>query len=175
MRQMWEATIWAVVALIALLLLAVKKDTTDEEVGETEERVPIWEQITLSGARAVTYATEGMTFQPVKMIFGAGGILEQQGWNVPPFALTGKGVPAGGKMCCIIIEVGQGNAILTHGSLVSSLAALATTWAKDFDPMSAGAVNGCEVIEIMESDASAVYDVKKGEGQYATLWIERVS
>jgi hypothetical protein len=172
---MWEATIWAVAALIALLLLAVKKDTTIEDDGETEERLPIWEQITLSGARAVTYATEGMTFQPLKLIFGAGGILEQQGWNVPPFALTGKGVPPGGKLCAIIIEVGQGNAILTHGSLVSSLAELATSWAKDFEPVMQGPVNGCEVIEILEENAQAIYDVKKGDGQFATLWIERVS
>jgi len=173
---MLTATIWAVVALIALLLLAVKKDTTvvDGDDGENE-RVPIWEQITLSGARAVTYATEGMTFQPMKLIFGAAGILEQQGWNVPPYALKGQGVPAGGKLCCVIIEVGQGNAILTHGSLVSSLAELATTWAQDFDPLSAGAVNRCEVIESTEAAAKAVYDIKKGEGQYATLWIERVS
>jgi len=173
---MWTATIWAVVALIALLLLAVKKDTTVGDDGENE-RVPIWEQITLSGARAVTYATEGMTFQPMKMIFGAAGILEQQGWNVPPYALKGQGVPAGGKLCCVIIEVGQGNAILTHGSLVSSLAELATTWAQDFDLIAAStkADSVCEFIEIAEDDANAVYVIKKGEGQYATLWIERVS
>lgn len=161
--------------MIALLLLAVKKDTTVGDDGENE-RVPIWEQITLSGARAVTFATEGLTFQPVKLIFGAAGILEQQGWNVPPYALKGQGVPAGGKLCCVIIEVGQGNAILTHGSLVSSLAELATTWAKEPKQLVGGGyVNGCEVIEIDEEKAQAAYIIKKGEGQYATLWIERVS
>jgi len=163
--------------LIALLLLAVKKETTvaDGDDGENE-RVPIWEQITLSGARAVTYATEGMTFQPMKLIFGAAGILEQQGWNVPPYALKGQGVPAGGKLCCVIIEVGQGNAILTHGSLVSSLAELAVQWQKDYPGETQGDCRtGVEMILLPEERANAVYDIKKGEGQYATLWIERVS
>jgi hypothetical protein len=163
-----------VAALVALLLAKKKSaDTTGGDAGENEETyVPIWEQTTLAGTRAVTFAKEGLTFIPMKVMFGFAGVLEQLGWQVPEFALKGKKIPPGGKLCAIIIEPGAGNAILSHGSMIESLKELCRDWSK------AGAVgeqvDGCDVITNPDGDAStAGYVVRKGDGQYGTLWVER--
>ena len=139
---------------------------------ETEtERVPIWEQLSLSGDLSVTYATEGMTCSPIKLSFAPGGILEQRGYAVPDYAMKGKNVPVGGKLCVVIHQEPPAETMLTHGSLVSSFAEIAKTWVE------LGAENqenqGIDIVE-NPSDSATTFRVVKGEGQFGQLWLERV-
>jgi len=144
----------------------VSKDTEDEPV-----RVPIWEQLSLTGDLAVTYAKEGMSCAPVKLTFAPGGILEQRGYNVPDYAMKGDNVPVGGKLCVVVHQEPPAETLLTHGSLVSSFAEIAKTWVE------LGAVNeeeaGCDVVE-NPSETPGQFKIVKGEGQFAQLWLERV-
>ena len=169
--------IMGVAVLVALLTLAAKKkDTTGAKnsSGETEEseRKFVWEQTTLAGSRAVTFAKAGEVFTPVKLMFAAGGIFEQLGFNVPEHALAGKKVPVGGKLCCVIEQQGERSVpLIAHGSVISSLLELGKSW------MEAGAEGleelGVQSIESPERLKVDEYEIRKGEGQYAQLWIER--
>jgi hypothetical protein len=143
-----------------------KKKETEETV-----RVPIWEQLSLSGDLSVTYAKEGMTCSPIKLSFAPGGILEQRGYAVPDYAMKGKNVPVGGKLCVVIHQNPPAETMLTHGSLVSSFAEIAKTWVE------LGAISqesgGIDLVENPSSDP-ATFKVVKGEGQFGQLWLERV-
>lgn len=145
---------------------------TKKTESETEtERVPIWEQLSLSGDLSVTYAKEGMTVSPVKLSFAPGGILEQRGYAVPEYALKGKNIPVGGKLCVVINQEPPAETMLTHGSLVSSFAEIAKTWVE------LGAENiesgGIDIVE-NPSENAATFKVVKGDGQFGQLWLERV-
>jgi len=152
-----------------------KPETPIDEVdgeNDIEDRLPIWEQTTLGGALAVTYAREGMTITPVKIIFGPARTLEGLGYNVPDYALEGKKVPVGGKMCAIMIQSGSRETILAHGSVISSIAELAKTWSEKGS--TGWTENGTDVIEKPKDLEERTYQVLKGDGQYGQLWLERV-
>jgi hypothetical protein len=144
------------------------------EKGEIE-RVPIWEQLSLSGDLSVTYAKEGMTCSPIKLSFAPGGILEQRGYAVPDYAMKGKNVPVGGKLCVVIHQEPPAETMLTHGSLVSSFAEIAKSWVE----LGAESQEN-QGVDIVENPSVAVgrpprtFKVVKGEGQFGQLWLERV-
>ena len=141
-----------------------------ESENETE-RVPIWEQLSLTGDLSVTYAKEGMRVAPTKLTFGSAGILAQVGYAVPDYAVSGKNVPIGGKLCVVINQEPPLETVLTHGSLVSSFAELAKEWfelgAEDLEE------RGCDIVENPNAKP-ATYKVVKGDGQFGKLWLERV-
>ena len=150
-------------------------DTTvvdDHGENDIEDRLPIWEQATLGGALAVTYARAEMMITPVRIMFGPARTLEGLGYNVPEFALKGKKVPIGGKMCALLFQSGSKETILAHGSVISSIAELAKTWSEKGS--SGWEENGCDVIEKPKELEERTYQVLKGEGQYGQLWLERV-